>query len=96
MNKAWKGRTSNAMKKIHEIYALYGAQTAGLIFDKKTGELMIYESQRGFITLPEGGEIFFHRSAIEGGKELEAGEFVFYEAGSTQRGPAAKSVRAAG
>lgn len=54
LNKAWKGRTANAMKKMHEIYVLYGAQTAGLIFDKKTGELMIYESQRGLINLPDG------------------------------------------
>ncbi|KAK3901964.1 hypothetical protein C8A05DRAFT_34342 [Staphylotrichum tortipilum] len=54
MNKAWNGRTSNAMKKIHEIHALYGAQTAGLIFNKTKGELMIYESRRGFVTLPDG------------------------------------------
>ncbi len=54
LNKAWNSRTSNAMKKLHEIHALYGAQTAGLIFDEKEGELMVYESQRGFITLPDG------------------------------------------
>lgn len=54
LNKSWNGRTSSAMKKLHEIHALYGAQTAGLIFDKKKGELMVYESQRGFATLPDG------------------------------------------
>jgi hypothetical protein len=42
------------MKKIHEIHALYGAHTAGLILKKKKGELIIYESQPGFITLPDG------------------------------------------
>jgi hypothetical protein len=54
LKKAWNSRTSNAMKKIHEIHVLYGAQTAGLIFDRTKGELMVYESQRGFVTLPDG------------------------------------------
>lgn len=75
-----------------------GRSGSGSVNGGSPGKVKFFDAEKGFgfITLPEGGEIFFHRSAIEGGKELEAGEFVFYEAGSTQRGPAAKSVRAAG
>ncbi|KAK4108371.1 hypothetical protein N656DRAFT_784122 [Canariomyces notabilis] len=53
-NKAWNGRTLNAMKKAHQIHTLYGAQTAGLIFNKETGELMIYESRQNLVGLPDG------------------------------------------
>jgi hypothetical protein len=54
LNRAWNGRTQNAMKKVHEIHAKFGAQTAGLIFNTKKGELMVYESHPGFATLPDG------------------------------------------
>lgn len=50
----------------------------------------------GFLVRPDGEEIFFHRSEIENGVELEAGEFVVYEPGMSQRGPAAKRVRTVG
>lgn len=65
---------------------------------RSPGRVKFFDASRGFgfLTLPEGEELFFHRSAIEGGEELEPGEFVFYETGSTQRGPAATKVRAAG
>jgi hypothetical protein len=53
LNRAWKGRTHNAMKKVHEIHVKFGAQTAGLILNTK-GELMVYESHSGFATLPDG------------------------------------------
>lgn len=71
---------------------------SGSVNGGSPGRVKFFDANKGygFLTLPEGGELFFHRSAIEGGEELEAGEFVVYESGSTQRGPAAKSVRAAG
>jgi hypothetical protein len=53
-NKAWNGRTLNAIKKAHQIHTLYGAQTAGLIFNKETCELMLYESRQNLVRLPDG------------------------------------------
>ncbi|KAK4243346.1 hypothetical protein C7999DRAFT_36326 [Corynascus novoguineensis] len=53
-SKAWNGRTLNAMKKAHEIHVLYGAQTAGLIFNKDKCELMLYESQQNLVAVPDG------------------------------------------
>lgn len=50
----------------------------------------------GFIIRPDGTDLFFHRTEIEGGDALEAGEFVRYEPGRNQRGPIATTVRAAG
>lgn len=53
-------------------------------------------NDRGFgFILGERGELFFHRSALEGTtfEELSAGQHVEYEAGSGPKGPRAEKVR---
>lgn len=62
------------------------------------GQVKFFDESKGFgfLIRPDGEEIFFHRSEIEGGAELEAGDYVTYEPGASQRGPVAKRVRAAG
>ena len=48
----------------------------------------------GFIN-GENGELFFHRSAVEGAsfEDLREGQTVEYEAGHGPKGPRAESVR---
>ena len=65
---------------------------------REPGRVKFFDAAKGygFLIRPDGEEIFFHRSEIENGVELEAGEFVVYEPGMSQRGPAAKKVKTAG
>ena len=57
---------------------------------------LIAEKGFGFIE-GQGGEFFFHRSAVEGGgfEELREGQEVEYEEGHGPKGPRAARVRAA-
>lgn len=56
---------------------------------------LISEKGFGFIE-GQGGEFFFHRSAVEGGgfEELREGQEVEYEEGHGPKGPRADKVRA--
>lgn len=62
------------------------------------GRVKWFDADRGygFITRPDGGEVFFHRSEILEADELDSGEYVLYEPGSSPRGPVAQRVRVAG
>lgn len=62
------------------------------------GQVKFFDESKGFgfLIRPDGEEIFFHRSEIEGGAELEAGDYVTYEPGASKRGPVAKRVRVVG
>ena len=55
---------------------------------------LIAEKGFGFIE-GQGGEFFFHRSAVEGGgfEELREGQEVEYEEGQGPKGPRAEKVR---
>jgi CspA family cold shock protein len=55
---------------------------------------LIAEKGFGFIE-GQGGEFFFHRSAVEGGgfEELREGQEVEYEEGHGPKGPRAEKVR---
>ena len=50
----------------------------------------------GFISGPNGKDIFFHMSSVEGTsfEELQEGQRVSYVEGRGDRGPKAESVRA--
>ena len=53
-------------------------------------------SDKGFGFIKgEGGELFFHRSAVEGAsfEELTEGQTVEYEEGHGPKGPRAENVR---
>jgi CspA family cold shock protein len=53
------------------------------------------EKGYGFITVPEGQDVFVHYSNIEmnGYRVLEEGQAVEFSVGSGQRGPQAEAVR---
>jgi CspA family cold shock protein len=53
------------------------------------------EKGYGFITVPEGQDVFVHYSNIEmnGYRVLEEGQSVEFSVGSGQRGPQAEAVR---
>lgn len=75
-----------------------GSATAALAATgagSESGRVKFFDDQKGygFITLPGGGELFFHRSEIQGSGELDPGDFVYYEPGSSPRGPVATKVR---
>lgn len=65
---------------------------------REPGRVKFFDASRGFgfLVRPDGEELFFHRSEIQNAEELEAGEYVVYEPGMSQRGPAAKKVATAG
>lgn len=65
---------------------------------REPGRVKFFDAGRGFgfLIRPDGEELFFHRSEIQNAQELEAGEYVVYEPGMSQRGPAAKKVTTAG
>ena len=56
------------------------------------------EKGYGFITRPDGDDVFVHFSAIEGDgyKSLDEGQAVDFEVEDGARGPQAKSVRITG
>lgn len=66
--------------------------------NREEGEVKFFEPAKGygFIRRPDGGEIFVHKSQINGGNMLAAGVRVSYEVGSNQRGLVAEDVKAAG
>jgi CspA family cold shock protein len=51
----------------------------------------------GFIAMTSGGEIFFHRSAVQGAnfEELQEGQRVTFTQGQGPKGPRAEDVRLA-
>lgn len=51
----------------------------------------------GFIEGGNGGDLFFHHSAVQGAsiEELREGQVVSYELGRGPKGPCAESVRVA-
>ncbi|GAA4350454.1 cold-shock protein [Microbacterium rhizosphaerae] len=53
------------------------------------------EKGYGFITIPDGQDVFVHYSNIEmsGYRVLEEGQAVEFSVGSGQRGPQAEAVR---
>ena len=57
---------------------------------------LIADKGFGFIA-GEGGELFFHHSALEGTtiEELQEGQAVIYEEGSGPKGPRAENVKLA-
>lgn len=63
----------------------------------ETGSVKWFNSDKGygFIDRDNGGDIFVHYSAIEGGgyRSLNEGDKVEFEVGQGQKGPAAQNVR---
>lgn len=49
----------------------------------------------GFISTPDGNDLFFHSSAVLGGQfeQLHEGQTVSYQAGSGPKGPCAEQVQ---
>lgn len=64
---------------------------------RRRGLVKFYNVRKnwGFITQPDGDEIFFHRSALAAGEELplHEGELVEYAVESSPRGPQAVALR---
>lgn len=63
----------------------------------ETGSVKWFNADKGygFIDRDNGGDIFVHYSAIEGGgyRSLNEGDKVEFEVGQGQKGPAAQNVR---
>ena len=61
------------------------------------GTVKWFSAQKGygFIEQDDGGDIFFHHSAIDmpGFKSLAEGDRVSFDVGEGRKGPAAKNVR---
>lgn len=63
-----------------------------------TGKIRKLVTERGFGFIEgEGGDLFFHHSAIQGValEELREGQAVEYEVGQGRKGPCATSVQVA-
>ena len=60
-----------------------------------TGTVKFFNEQKGFgfITTPEGDDIFVHVSNIVGGSLITEGQSVTYETGEGRKGPEATNVR---
>ena len=52
----------------------------------------------GFIETPEGQDLFFHSSSVDGGRfeELKEGQLVNFDAGRGPKGPCAERVQLVG
>jgi CspA family cold shock protein len=63
-----------------------------------TGTVKFFNNEKGygFISRPDGDDVFVHYSNIEGDgyRSLEEGQEVEFEVGSGRKGDEAKSVRA--
>jgi len=61
-----------------------------------TGTLKFFNENKGFgfITSPEGDDVFVHVSNIVGGDTLKEGQSVTYETAPGRKGPEAVNVRA--
>lgn len=64
---------------------------------RRRGVVKFYSQRKrwGFVTQPDGGEIFFHRSALAPGEEQppHEGELVEYTVEQSPRGPQAAQLR---
>lgn len=64
----------------------------------QTGTVKFFNSEKGygFISRPDGDDVFVHYSNIEGDgyRSLEEGQQVEFEVGEGRKGEEAKSVRA--
>lgn len=60
------------------------------------GTVKFYEGDRGFgfVIRPTGHDLFFHKSEVQDGTQIQKGKEVVYRLGSSKRGPVAKDVRA--
>jgi CspA family cold shock protein len=65
--------------------------------DRRRGVVKFYSQRKrwGFVTQPDGGEIFFHRSALAPDQvlSLREGELVEYAVEQSTRGPQAVDLR---
>jgi CspA family cold shock protein len=61
------------------------------------GKVKMFDASRGFgfITGEDGKDAYVHKTAIEGGATLAAGDAVEYEVEEGERGPRAKNVKKA-
>lgn len=62
-----------------------------------TGTVKFFNEQKGFgfITSPDGDDVFVHVSNIVGGQPLTDGQSVTYETAPGRKGPEAVNVQAA-
>lgn len=60
------------------------------------GTVKFYEGDRGFgfVIRPTGHDLFFHKSEVQDGTQIQRGKEVVYRLGSSKRGPVARDVRA--
>ncbi len=61
-----------------------------------TGTIKFFDENKGFgfITSPEGDDLFVHVSSIVGGGTLKEGQSVTYETAPGRKGPEAVNVQA--
>ncbi len=61
-----------------------------------TGTIKFFNENKGFgfITSPEGDDVFVHVSSIVGGDTLKEGQSVTYETAPGRKGPEAVNVQA--
>ncbi len=59
----------------------------------RTGEVKFYKPDKGFgfIRDDQGGDVFFHVSAVDNKQDLEQGDRVEFETAEGERGP--KAIR---
>lgn len=89
----------SAFPQLEQVFGPANVSTAAASGDDaatEEGSVKFYDSDRGFgfVYRPSGHELFFHKTELENGMQMQKGTEVVYQLGSSKRGPVAKDVRA--